>query len=89
MLIDQCFGLDNRLFLIIRFPRREDVERSNSTRMRTLNTETHEYTASHGGKLAGSEQGERLLTNFMAPGKLTLKLGAQVPLSSSLSVDDV
>lgn len=47
--------------------------------MRTLNTETHEYTASHGGKLAGTEQGEKLLTNFMAPGKLTLKVGAQVP----------
>lgn len=61
-----------------RFPRREDVERANDTRMRTLNTETHEYTASHGGKLVGTDQGEKLLSNFIAPGKLTLKVGAQV-----------
>ncbi|GJE90946.1 ATP-dependent DNA helicase PIF1 [Phanerochaete sordida] len=66
------------------FPRREDVERANGTRMRTLNTETHEYTASHGGKLFGTEQGEKLLTNFMAPGKLTLKLGAQVMLIKNM-----
>ena len=68
------------------FPRREDVERANGTRMRTLHTETHEYTASHGGKLFGTEQGEKLLANFMAPDKLTLKVGAQVCLQVRSSV---
>lgn len=66
------------------FPRREDVERANGTRMRTLHTETHEYTASHGGKLFGTEQGEKLLANFMAPDKLTLKVGAQVMLIKNM-----
>ena len=61
-----------------RFPRREDVERSNNTRMRTLTTVSLDFPAGHGGKLWGSEQGEKLLANFMAPSKLTLKLGAQV-----------
>lgn len=36
------------------------------------------YTASEGGVLAGTEQGAKMLANFMAPEKLTLKVGAQV-----------
>ena len=38
------------------------------------------YTASDGGALAGTEQGTKMLLNFMAPQQLTLKIGAQVHL---------
>ncbi len=46
--------------------------------MHDIQGETRMYTASEGGVLAGTEQGAKMLANFMAPEKLTLKVGAQV-----------
>lgn len=60
------------------FPRRDDVERSNTARMRAIETETHTYNAFDGGPLADQEQGVKMLANFMAPQSVTLKVGAQV-----------
>lgn len=36
------------------------------------------YSAADGGTLYGTDQGSRLLSNFMAPAQITLKIGAQV-----------
>ena len=46
--------------------------------MREIQSETRIYTASEGGALAGTDQGAKMLANFMAPAKLELKIGAQV-----------
>ena len=63
-----------------RFPRREDVERSNSTRMRQLTGEVRTYVSSDGGSIRDDNQREKMLSNFMAPKTLELKLDAQVML---------
>lgn len=65
--------------LLCRFPRREDVDRSNSTRMRALQTEERMYAARDSG-MDDPVQRERLLSNFMAPQTLILRLHAQVML---------
>jgi hypothetical protein len=60
------------------FPRREDVDRSNSTRLnRLLGEEEMPYRAIDGGT-ADPQQREKLLSNFMAPQLLVLRVGAQV-----------
>jgi ATP-dependent DNA helicase PIF1 len=61
-----------------RYPRREDVERSNTNRMCNIRSAARLYTATEGGALAGTDQGAKMLANFMAPAKLELKVGAQV-----------
>jgi ATP-dependent DNA helicase PIF1 len=66
--------------MICRFPRREDVERSNSTRMVHLRTEEEIFRSSDGGSIQDMAQRERMLGNFMAPQRLTLRIGAQVML---------
>lgn len=63
-----------------RFPRREDVDRSNSGRMNRLTTEEHKYAAIDGGTITDPKQREKMLSNFMAPAVLTLKVDAQVML---------
>lgn len=63
-----------------RFPRRDDVERSNQCRMASLATEEQEYTATDGGTIADRTQRDKVLSNFMAPQKLLLRAGAQVML---------
>lgn len=67
-----------------RFPRREDVDRSNSGRMSRLNTEHHTYNASDGGSIKDPKQREKILANFMAPVTLTLKVDAQVMLIKNM-----
>ncbi|OCB88619.1 hypothetical protein A7U60_g4217 [Sanghuangporus baumii] len=62
------------------FPRREDVDRSNSGRMTRLTTEEHKYVAVDGGTITDLKQREKMLANFMAPSVLTLKVDAQVML---------
>lgn len=47
-------------------------------RMKNIDTETRKYRANDGGALAGTEQGEKMLANFMASQELVLKIGAQV-----------
>ncbi|THV05562.1 hypothetical protein K435DRAFT_790078 [Dendrothele bispora CBS 962.96] len=62
------------------FPRREEVDRSNGTRLLQLKDEADVmYKAVDSGAVEG-EQRERLLSNFMAPKVLNLRLGAQVML---------
>lgn len=62
-----------------RFPRREDVEHSNRAKIGGINdVEMQIYYAADGGTLCRTDQGSRLLSNFMAPGEITLKIGAQV-----------
>ena len=62
------------------FPRREDVDRSNSTRLDALNTEGWSYTATDGGAVTDPVQREKLLSNFMATQSVTIKVQAQVML---------
>lgn len=83
-----------RLFLItkisyqvspfFRFPRREDVDRSNTNRMRQLNTADKSFPASDGGTIQDLNQRAKMLANFMAPENLVLRLGAQVMLIKNL-----
>lgn len=49
--------------------------------MTNIRAETHEYVASHGGVLNGTDQGAKLLSNFMVAEKLVLKTGAQARIS--------
>ncbi|PPQ98949.1 hypothetical protein CVT24_003576 [Panaeolus cyanescens] len=62
------------------FPRREDVERSNDTRMRSLQTQEKVFTAKDGGSIPDRMQKEKMLQNFMAPSRLVLRVDAQVML---------
>ncbi|CCL98608.1 uncharacterized protein FIBRA_00610 [Fibroporia radiculosa] len=66
------------------FPLREDVERSNTARMRVIQGETRSFTALDGGTLTDETQREKMLNNFMAPKTLTLKIGAQVMLIKNI-----
>ena len=61
-----------------RFPRREDVERSNAVRMRGIDGREQTYTAYDGGLIVDPQQRDKMLQNFMAPKRLVLKEGAQV-----------
>jgi ATP-dependent DNA helicase PIF1 len=54
------------------------VERANTTRLYALPGETHGYTATDGGILQESAQREKLLSNFMAPKQLQLRINSQV-----------
>lgn len=62
------------------FPRREDVDRSNKTRLNQLNTDGWSYVAMDGGAVTDPVQREKLLANFMATQVLELKVDAQVML---------
>ena len=63
-----------------RFPRREDVDRSNSTRINRLQTQEEVFTATDGGLITDETQRQKVLANFMAPQKLLLRTDAQVML---------
>lgn len=66
--------------MLYSFPRREDVERSNTTRMNRLDTTEKVFTATDGGTIPDGEQRQKMLTNFMAPQLLVLRVDAQVML---------
>lgn len=66
------------------FPRREDVERANSTRLDALNTDGWSYSAVDGGSITDPVQREKLLSNFMAPKHIMLKIDCQVMLIKNL-----
>lgn len=66
------------------FPRREDVDRSNQSRMASLTAEEKQYTATDGGSLKDPNQREKILSNFMAPKRLVLRVGAQVMLIKNM-----
>ncbi|GMK58938.1 hypothetical protein CspeluHIS016_0603800 [Cutaneotrichosporon spelunceum] len=66
------------------FPRREDVDRSNMTRIQSLPTDRHTYPAQDGGVIQDKNQREKMLSNFMAPPSLELRVGAQVMLIKNI-----
>lgn len=68
------------------FPRREDVDRSNSTRISRLQTQQEVFTGLDGGLITDETQRQKMLANFMAPQKLSLRVDAQVMLIKN--VDD-
>jgi ATP-dependent DNA helicase PIF1 len=63
-----------------RFPRREDVDRSNVIRMQSLEGEQYQYKSCDGGTIQDPQQRAKLLSNFMAADCLSLRVGAQVML---------
>ncbi|KAJ8489347.1 hypothetical protein ONZ51_g2972 [Trametes cubensis] len=66
------------------FPRREDVERSNTVRMGGITGREQVYNAYDGGTIADLQQRDKMLANFMAPKRLVLKEGAQVMLIKNM-----
>lgn len=62
------------------FPMRHDVDRSNNTRLGALTTDGWTYVASDGGTVTDPVQRGKLLSNFMAPDQISLKIDAQVML---------
>jgi len=69
------------------FPRREDVERSNNTRISRLQTQQERFGALDGGTIRDETQKQKMLANFMAPQTLLLRVDAQVMLIKN--VDDM
>jgi ATP-dependent DNA helicase PIF1 len=62
-----------------RFPRREDVDRANDVRMALLTTGTEVFVARDSG-CEDQAKRNKLLDNFMAVHRLSLREGAQVML---------
>lgn len=62
------------------FPRREDVDRSNGSRLDALNTDGWSYASTDSGAVTDPVQREKLLSNFMAPQTVFIKVNAQVML---------
>lgn len=52
--------------------------------MSILNTEGKDFIASDAGTITDLAQREKMLSNFMAPRKLTLRVGAQVMLIKNM-----
>ncbi|CAE7183572.1 unnamed protein product [Rhizoctonia solani] len=66
------------------FPRREDVDRSNSQRMAALPGREENFPARDAGTITDPVQREKMLQNFMAPKDLSLKINSQVMLLKNL-----
>ncbi|THH11327.1 hypothetical protein EW145_g722 [Phellinidium pouzarii] len=75
---------DDGLFATELFPRREDVDRANGTRMQHLAKEEQLFRAMDGGSITDPKQREKMLANFMAPSALLLKVDAQVMLIKNM-----
>jgi len=67
-----------------RFPTRNEVENSNSFRMRSLAGKEYVYEATDTGTIQDVQMREKLLANMMAPKTLMLKKGAQVMLIKNM-----
>lgn len=52
--------------------------------MGQLGTESHTYSANDGGIITDLNQREKMLANFMAPARLTLKIDSQVMLIKNI-----
>ncbi|CEL61663.1 DNA repair and recombination protein pif1, mitochondrial OS=Schizosaccharomyces pombe (strain 972 / ATCC 24843) GN=pif1 PE=1 SV=1 [Rhizoctonia solani AG-1 IB] len=66
------------------FPRREDVERSNNSRMAALPGKEESFPARDAGTITDPVQRDKMLQNFMAPKELSLKVNAQVMLLKNI-----
>lgn len=62
------------------FSTRAEVERANQIRLQNLNGETRIYESRDGGSITDKAFRDKLLSNVMAPERITLKKGAQVML---------
>src|SRR6266404_5802853 len=67
----------------VSFPRRQDVENSNTLRLSRLCGESKTFYAKDGGS-TGDEQRQKLLDNFLAQQVLHLTIGAQVMLIKNI-----
>lgn len=67
-----------------RFPRREDVDRANTTRMAGLQGARKVFRALDGGTMEDAQGREKILANFMAPGELKLCVDSQVMLIKNM-----
>ncbi|CUS20186.1 LAQU0S01e00936g1_1 [Lachancea quebecensis] len=63
---------------------RNEVERANMSRLKNLPGECHTYHAIDGGDMRDQETKEKLLSNFLAPKELRLKVGAQVMMIKNI-----
>ena len=61
-----------------------EVENANNNRMKNLGGSCRDFTAVDGGMITDSMQRDKLLSNCMAPSKITLKKGAQVMLIKNM-----
>ena len=61
-----------------------EVENANNNRMRNLGGSCRDFIAVDGGMITDSVQRDKLLSNCMAPSKITLKKGAQVMLIKNM-----
>ncbi|EUC55635.1 DNA helicase (PIF1), putative [Rhizoctonia solani AG-3 Rhs1AP] len=66
------------------FPRREDVDRSNSLRMAALPGKEQVFSARDAGTITDPVQRDKMLQNFMAPKEISLKINAQVMLLKNI-----
>ena len=64
---------------LCRFPRREDVDMANFSRLKLLETESAVYKSLDGGNASEASR-NNMLSNFLAVPLLTLKVDAQVCL---------
>ena len=67
-----------------RFPTRNEVEAANNTRMRNLVGKSYDFVAEDGGSIVDKAQRDKLLSNCMAPQKISLKKDAQVMLIKNI-----
>jgi ATP-dependent DNA helicase PIF1 len=69
------------------FPRREDVDRSNVTRINRLQTDEMVFEAKDSGTIKDPVHRSKILANFMAPERIALRLEAQVMLIKNMDED--
>ncbi|RMZ70731.1 hypothetical protein GMOD_00000864 [Pyrenophora seminiperda CCB06] len=66
------------------FPTRQEVDRSNTTRMLQLHGKTFTFEARDGGTITNKEMRDKLLQSCMVPEQIHLKKGAQVMLVKNM-----
>jgi hypothetical protein len=70
--------------LFARFPRREEVERSNSSRLSRLKTQREDFYSIDGDTIQDPTHREKLLSSFMASRLINLRVDAQVMLTKNV-----
>ncbi|KLO10923.1 hypothetical protein SCHPADRAFT_808206, partial [Schizopora paradoxa] len=66
------------------YSHRADVDRANNMRMMKLTTESRSFEATDSGSISDSRQRERMLSHFLAPRTLIVKIDAQVMLIKNI-----
>lgn len=72
------------LLTVLRFPTRNEVENSNTFRLRNLHGKAYRFEAVDSGSITDEGMREKLLSNMMAPKSIELKKGAQVMLIKNM-----